>query len=367
MSGARRAAAVLAASFALMGSSAAFAVAEVEPGTESGASVSKAGWWWRANEGPLEGNPVAPAPEPPTPNIPEGALPVAAVAGDPEKVSAIEFALESGPGATVTSMELSLRESKEPGANANADAESTKVVACPVTEAFWIDASAGQWQSVPSYDCDLGMVEGERGSDGTWKFDLTSIASRWLSATDAPPPSIVLVEDVEAPESFQVAFDGIGKEGIGVKLVATGGGVPTPPPAPPLGSGDSGAANGGLGSSGAPADSGGVPDSGAPLDAGSAESGDAAPEAAELPGAAGGEQAAVPQAAPVGMPAQMVSALESIPGSAFVLIPIVLGLAYAAMLALGPNGEPALATSRHGVGRALERMRAMREASKGER
>lgn len=364
MSGAGRIVAFVAAAFLITASGAGLAVAEVKPGTESGASVSKAGWWWRANEGPLEGNPVAPAPEPSPPNVPEGALPVAAVAGDPEKVSAIEFGLQYGPGATVTSMELSLRESKEPGANANADAESTKVVACPVTEAFWIDASAGQWKSLPSYDCDLAMVEGERGSNGTWKFDLTSIASLWLSDTDAPPPSIVLVEKVEAPESFQVAFDGIGKEGIGVKLVATGGGEPTPPPAAPAGSGDSGAANG-IGSSGV--DSGGVPTSGDPLDAGSAGSGDAAPEAAEVPATEDGDLAAQePQAAPIGMPAQMASALESIPGSAFVLIPIVLGLAYAAMLALGPNGEPALAASRHGVGRALERMRAIREASKGE-
>lgn len=361
MSGTRRTAPVAAITLALLLGGVGAATAEVKPGTEDGATVSKVGWWWRANEGPLDDNPVAPLPPPPSPNIPEGALPVSAVAGDPEKVSAIEFALEFGPGATVTSFELSLREAEEPAANPNADAETTKVLACPVTEFFWTEGTAQRWNSLPSYDCDLAMAEGERGSDGVWKFDLTSIGGLWLAADSTMAPSIVLVEKVEAPESFQVAFDGVAKKGIGVKLVATGGGPPTTPPPPPVGSGDSGAVDTGLGSSGALVDSGGV------VDSGSAGIGDAAPEAAGVPTATGGEPAAQdPQAAPISTPAAMASVLESIPGGAFALIPIVLGLAFAAMIALGPNGEPALATARHGVSRALERMRVTKDASKGE-
>lgn len=360
MSAVRRVGAAFAVSFAVVLSAAGPAIAgsAVEPGTQTGTSVSKVGWWWRANETPDEvaNNPVAPAPQPPAPNIPEGTLPVAAATGEPEKVTAIEFALNYGPGATVTSFDLSLRESKEPGANANADAATTKVVACPVTEAFWVDGTAARWGSAPSYDCDLAVAEGKRGANGVWTFDLTPIASLWLATVDATPPSIVLVENVEAPESFQVVFDGVEKKGIGAKLVATGGGTPT---LPPTGEGGSGAVD--TGSSGAPSDAGAVGD------AGSADIGGAAPEAAGLPTPAGGDPAQQdPQAAPVGTPAQMASVLESIPGGAFALIPIVLGLAYAAMLALGPSGEPALATARHGVSRALERMRATKDASKGE-
>lgn len=191
------------------------AAAAVQPGTQDGASVVKAGWWWRANDAPADTGGVVAPPELPATTVPTGALPASAAAGDPEKVTAIEFALKYGPGAAVTSMELSLRESAEPGANANADGADTKVKACPVTEPFWVDSAAASWKSLPKYDCELATAEGKRDAKGVWTFDLTSMAGQWLAKDSTLSPSIVLVEDVDAPATFQVAFAGTAKKDVG--------------------------------------------------------------------------------------------------------------------------------------------------------
>lgn len=318
----------------------------VKPGTTSGASVAQTGWWWRANDNPADGAGVIAPPEAPAPHVPEGALPSSAAAGDPEKVSAIGFSLKYGPGAVVQSFLLSLKESGEPGANVNADGETTKVVACPVTEAFWIGGEAGKWSAVPEYDCEVASAPGERSSSGVWTFDLTSMATTWLAKDSAQPAAIVLVEDVEAPESFQVAFDGT-KNGVGLKLDATGGAAPLPPPpAGAVGTGESGAggSSGSFGG-GVPADGGDVP-AGAPV---TGEAPTAAEPARDTPQVAAGQ---------TGPATQLVGLFEDLPGGALFLLPIALGMAYLIMLALGPNGEPALATARHGVGRVLDRMRA---------
>lgn len=319
---------------------------EVKPGTASGASVAQTGWWWRANDVPADTGGVVAPPEAPAPHVPEGALPTSAAAGDPEKVSAIGFQLKYGPGAIVQSFQLSLRESGEPGANVNADGATTKVLACPITEAFWIGGPAGRWSSVPEYDCDAG-VSGERSSADVWTFDLTSMASTWLATGSTQPAAIALVEDVDAPESFQVAFDGT-KKGVGLKLVATGGAAPLPPPPAPAGTGDTGTgASGPLGGGGVPADAGGLTGE-APV------TGDA-PTPAEPAAAGDTPQVAAGQTGPA---TQLVGLFENLPGGALFLLPIALGMAYLIMLALGPNGEPALASGRHGVGRVLDRMRA---------
>lgn len=323
------------------------AAADVKPGTTSGATVVKAGWWWRANDPPVDTGGVVAPPEPPATTIPEGALPASAAAGDPEKVTAIEFALKYGQGATVTSMELSLRESAEPGGNANADGADTKVKACPVTEAFWVDGAAASWKSLPKYDCELAEAVGERDAKGVWTFDLTSMASQWLATGSTLSPSIVLVEDVEAPTTFQVAYDGIAKKGIGVKLVATGGAAPAPPSTGPVG-GDGGTGTGDLGTGGVPADPGGI--------SGDVPTGgEGVPADAEVPTVAGEKDDAPALASPR---ARLLTMFEDLPGGLLVLIPLALGAAYLVMIALGPNGEPALAGTRHGVSRALDRMRA---------
>lgn len=322
------------------------------PGDTRGAKVVKAGWWWVANEPPPETGVLA-APQPPAPNVPKGAIPVGAIGGDPEKVSAIEVRLKAATGSGVRSFEMVLRESDEPGANANP--EAARILACPVTELFWADGSAAAWKDQPSYDCESAAARGKRTKKGLWRFDLTEVATRWLAEGSTDSRSVVLVEDVEAPESFQVTFDGAKDEGVGLALRAT--------PPPPSSSGGGGVVGGsttgvGTGSGGGSSlgGGGGAPLGGggsAPLTGSGADSGPVGDAAAGDAGEAG-QEAIAPVAA--ALPAWY----SGIPRPAFVLLPLALALAYLVMLSLGPGGRPVPTTGRHGVSRALERLRAGR-------
>ncbi len=369
MSRTRCGVAVLVAFAAALGGPAFALAAEsaVAPGSASGAEVIKTGWWWRANdtsELPPEASPGTDAlpPPPPPKNVPEGSLPVAAALGEPENLTAIEFSFDAEPGAVVSSFVLSLRESEEPGANVGADAESTKVAACAVTEPFWTGGEAAAWRAKPEFD-DGTCQPGVRGTDGVWTFDLTSFAGQWLGTDQVTSGSVVLVEQVEPPESFQVTYDGMNQEGIGIKLVSTPGqGSP--------GTGTPGSADGETGDSAGIGDLGAGPTSDFVSDLvdGGSESGAAdtgeVPAGSELPLAAQEQsQAPQPQAAG-GQPFLIApSALEDIPASIWILAPAVLGLAYLMMLALGPGGEPTLIARRRGVSRALDRWRSSGRAA----
>ncbi len=323
-----------------------------DPGDKRGAEVVKAGWWWLANEPPPETGILA-APQAPTPTTPKGSIPVGAVTGDPEKVSAIEVRLKAETGATVKSFQMVLRESEDPGANANA--ESAKVLACPVTELFWADGSAAAWKDQPTYDCKKTSAKGKRTKKGLWRFDLTDIAAGWLEEGNTDSRSVVLVEDVEAPESFQLALVGPKDKGVGLALKATppppgSGEDDAPPESGSSGSGGSGVSTGGGGSSlGSGSSGGGLGGPAlAPVNDG------AAPQAGERPAAAADESQGRLDAAPM---AATPAWHSGIPPTAFLMAPLALGLAYLIMLALGPDGRPAPATGRHGVSRALDRLR----------
>lgn len=328
------------------------AAEQVSPGTADGASVQKTGWWWRVNEAPADAAPVAP-PKVSPPNVPAGSLPVSAVTGETEKVAALEFTLAATPGATVSSFVLSLREADDPGANAASD--TAKVAACQVTEAFWTEGEAASWQARPDFDCAQGSAAGTRGADGVWTFDLTGMASQWLAADTTQAPSVVLVEQAEAQESFQVVYDGVAANGIGVRLAAT------PGPAP--GSGD-GAGDPGFTDGGSAVGDGGFGGSGSvPADGGAVPGMDEVPASAEPPDAAAEEPGEQSEVTPVAQPALF----DNIPAAALWLIPVGLVAAYLLMLALGPNGEPVTATAGRGVSRALDLRRARRALGKGVR
>ncbi len=341
------------------GMTAAFAaVPGAEPGTMSGAGVTKTGWWWKTNDSsemPQELRVATDAvpPPPPPKNVPEDTLPVAAHVGEPDKVSAIEFAFDAEPGALVTSFQLALREAKDPGANVAADAEETSVAACEVTEAFWTDGQAANWQARPDYD-DAGCVTGVRGEKGVWTFDLTSFAAKWLGTDQRASGSVVLVEEVDEPTSFQVVFDGPARDGVGTSFEST----------PGTGSGTSGIGDSGepdidvgggtSGTGSMPPVSGGVP-------AASSVGMDAVPQAAAAAPVAQAQQqpSQPPQPQAAGNQPFLVapSAVEAIPAGVWVLAPLVLGVAYLMMLALGPAGEPNAHLARRGVSKALERLR----------
>jgi hypothetical protein len=314
--------------------------AGVRPGSAEGAELVKTGWWWAANDTPLDNTEVAP-PQPSAPNVPKGTLPVSAAGGEPEKFTALEFKLE-GDGGFVESAVLVLRENTQPGATVNA--EGAKILACPVTETFWADGASAAWKARPEYDCDLASAAGERDAKtGLWTFDLTSVASLWTAEGHTGATSVALVEGAEPPESFQVAFDGPAEDGIGYAF-ALG-------KAPDLSANlsDGGPVQAGGGSAGL--DSGGSLGS----DIGAAEIPPAADVPAEQPAVAGpATEPTTPVAAPLAPPAWY----SGIPRGGYLLLGLALCLAYLAMLALGPDAQPTAGPERHGVGRALERVRA---------
>jgi hypothetical protein len=338
------------------------AKAEVRPGIAEGAELVKTGWWWQGNETPLDETAFAPT-QPSPPNVPKGALPVSAAMGEPERFSALEFRLGGEQGAYVESAVLVLRENTDPGATVNADAAT--ILACPVTESFWADGSAAAWKARPAYDCDLASAAGERDAKtGLWAFDLTAIAALWTAEGYTGSPSVALVEGADPPESFHVSFDGPALEGIGYRFVVAesarppflpGTGLPASssdgagPGSPAGGAGTGSLLSGSDGSS----DLGSLDSATAPI-AGAA---DVAPlddvpttaEALETPVTAENVPVAAPQVLPPWY--------SGISAAGYVLLPLILGLAYLVMLALGPDAQPAAGPVQHGVSRALERLR----------
>lgn len=339
--------------------------AGVRPGTADGAELVKTGWWWAGNETPLDDTVVAP-PQSSPPNVPKGALAVAAIGGEPDKMSAIEFNVDGEPGDLVESAVLVLRESAQAGANLNA--EGAKILACPVTESFWADGASGAWRARPAFDCDLASAPGERGEDGVWTFDLTAVAGLWLVEGHRGSTSVALVEGAEAPESFQVAFDGPRADGVGYRFVVT----EVPDTSPPAGGsvGTSGS-NGTVGTGGTES---GVGTGGGDLVAGtslgslgggSAEApmvsnSDLSPMPADEGAAAAAPPAAgeaVTAAATTPVAAVIPPWYAGLPKAGLLGVPLLLGLAYLMMLALGPDAQPAAGPTQRGVGRALERLR----------
>ncbi len=342
----------------------------LEPGTLRGADVVKTGWWYVANEPPPDTGVVA-APQPPSPNTPAGSMPVAAVVGETAKLSAIEFSFEAEPGSSIDKFEMVLQESGQPGAALGT--EVAALVACPVTEVFWADGQGAAWKNRPAHDCDLASAVGERDEDGRWSFDLTSLASGWLATDFVGSRSVVLVEQADAPVTFDVSFDGPKADGVGLEVRTT---APDDVPGEEGTDGSSGGGStGSTGSSGGDGSFGGSSgseDLGGGFDDGGAGGGDGlgdlgAPDSsapgAGSDGAGGGidgdlDAAAAPVAA---MPAWY----SGLPRGTVVLLPLVLGLAYLMMLALGPAGRPDPAANRRGVSRALDRLRETRTLALG--
>lgn len=356
-----RKAAVVAAALALLGLGTSPAVAakgekdDEATSTSRGGEVLKAGWWWVANQPPAETGVVA-FPQQSPPNVPAGHLPVAASAGEPDKITAVELKLDASPGDSVSAAKVVLAESTAPGANVNA--EAAKIIACPVTDGFWADGTAARWDAKPAFDCDVAQAAGERDDDGRWTFDLTGVAATWLAEGATGSPSFALVEAVDAPESFQVTFAPVADGGLVYKgkylkapKVPTGtggglGGAGTTGGGGPL-AGDTG---GGFGSSGGGTGS---------LSTGSLDA-TSSPPPAESVGVEGVAETTDPvtaQPALAAAPAAVQPWYSGLPKASLLLLPFALGLAYLAMLALGPDAQPTVSTSRHGVSRALDRLR----------
>ena len=199
------------------------------------AILSQEGWWNRL-QGPQESEPSTPlrgvlAPVPPPANtVPPNTLAVGAAGGDPDKVAAIGIVLEGPIDGFVDRLVLTLVEADENGANLNEG--QAAVSACPI-DGFWGTAYNGDWRDRPTCD-DSQAVAGERADDGTWTFDLALVGQGWLDGT-LSQLGILLVESVEAPQSFQLSFNGIATGDVAVDYTVTGAGsdpVFEPEPAP---------------------------------------------------------------------------------------------------------------------------------------
>lgn len=342
---------------ALLGAPASAAGDTPVPGTFVGGTLTKTGWWARSNEQAPETGLLAP-PSLPALAAPAGSLPVSALAGEAERITALEFTLEGAKDAEVGSVGLALKETADPAANPNS--ASGTVTACLMTEAFWVAVDNGAWVTRPTYDCAAGAVAGTRDGNGVWTFDLTPLASRWLAEDREFAPAIVLVSspptepaatDTSEPASttFQVAFDKSAGVGLVAKTLA-----PTEDDEPvdeesqpdaetePVDGAAEGAGGGGLGGVG-----GGTVDNALPA-APPVEP--APPTETETPLTQTAAEAIAPVAAPV------LAWHDAIGARALLAVPALL-LAYLVMLAMGPAGQPAVGGGRRGVSRALDRMR----------
>jgi hypothetical protein len=330
---------------------AAAAAAVIAPWTlHAGASEpSQRGWWNRATQD--VSTPVGQLPATPTPEVPEGDLPVGSTLGEAVRATGIGIMVDAAPGAAVEVAILTLAESSAFGGDA-------EVVACPILE-FWVDGPNQPYESMPAVDCERAAV-GERADDGTWTFDLGIIAADWLDLDSGIDPNgVALLPAPETTGTFQVVFEG---ESAQIDLQTSGGSEVDDPFATP--GADAGGFDLDLGSDvGFDSDFGG----GGSFDGGGFSSPDlgtgdvsfdpvdgADPDTSSDDGAAGagGGSGDDPEsAAPVASRSPM--GLGELPGAVWLLLPAALVLAGVTSYALGPAGEPAAAASGRTIARAL--------------
>ena len=244
-----------------------------------------AGWWWRAQDGPVE----LPAPE----NVPEGGLMIQGVLGDEAgAVAAVRFS--GADGATRLVLEMT-------DEDLAAD-EVAAIVACPAVDSWTGGDEPGRWEERPEADCDAGEVQGVRdGATATWRFDVGLLVDGDALDVVLQPggepqepeefegeallPSLGDLEGAPAPP-FAVTFDAPRDDNLEATGAATGDDFDVPDPEEAIDTPDPGDAD-------APADDqlddgpDGAPEAGMELDeAPRPEAGDAAgdaPQDAEAP------------------------------------------------------------------------------------
>lgn len=167
--------------------------------TDSGttATITKDGWW----------RPASPLPS----TVPANAIAVSANAGAEDKVAALGIDFHLSTEEMLDRLTLTLTEDTTPGATypppqapSEAGPAQPAVSACPIT-GIWVAEHAGDIGKKPTADCTIARSDGERNADGTWTFNLTSIAELWASNA-IEQNGILLLERVNQPTSFQISY-----------------------------------------------------------------------------------------------------------------------------------------------------------------
>lgn len=115
-------------------------------------------------------------------------LPIAYESGEPSKVSALKFDLESRgvpAGSKVTKFKLTIVEANDAGEVPTANPNQRVIEAC-TAKAEWTDGVAELWEAKPeaATECAKGVRKEHPATDDkplrvTWTFDLSKVAATW--------------------------------------------------------------------------------------------------------------------------------------------------------------------------------------------
>jgi hypothetical protein len=197
------------------------ALAATDP---SGRVATVSQGWWNQTAAPLAApaNPLTglvTIPTAPASDVPDGVLPVTMRLGQATRVAAIGMTFDAPTGTQVNRLVLRLSEADAELAQQGSGAG---VRACPITD-FLVTEENGEAANTPTADCDVAQAEGERGDDGTWTFDLTSIGQAWASG--AVTVNGIRLDPVgDPPATFQVGFAGLDDAVVEADLVLGAGG-----------------------------------------------------------------------------------------------------------------------------------------------
>lgn len=213
---------------ALLGASLVSVVAVAAPTAMAGATRTvKSGWWWAA-----QSSSAAPVP------VPYGTSPgdilVSRRAGAQEKSAAVWIDLSdlsTPPASLVVDIPEKSTDVPVPA--------SGDLIACAVFTEMWQPVQGGQWSARPRSGCTGSDVAfGTRSSSGVWSFDLTAMASSWVSGGLANHGfEIVPSQSLKYP-SFEIALrapmqsDIHGLPGSGGTTTTTAAPTTTTAPAP---------------------------------------------------------------------------------------------------------------------------------------
>jgi len=190
----------------------------VLPSRVDAASLAKAGWWWRVNDGSLPAVPLAP------PTVPEGGLMVAGAPDGATAIAALHFDVDDNETSPVLTLTVA------PGGDQGG---ATALLAACLTGSAWEPASAGGWAFKPFPACEEGSVNGIRSDDGaTWTFALAPLLSDGIVDVTLVPGVDPSRPDGANGSTFQLAFN----PPAAASLATTAGSAPSADfPAPDFG------------------------------------------------------------------------------------------------------------------------------------